>query len=537
METPTQAEDASLPISLISHHMFCPRRAWIEAAGEQLTTSYAMAAGDTAHRRVHDRDESDPRTIRAMEVYSSRFGFHGTLDAAERRDGGALTIVEYKATPVRKASEVTEPMKVQLALQAIALEEMGHRVDGAAVHFTTQKRRISVDLDPDLREAAINAVEATRQVVEARSAPPPLEDDPRCAHCSHVSLCLPDERIEETTPRRISVPDPDSQVLHLATYGAYASLRAGRVRVSKSGEELSSIPIERVQAVVVHGNVDLTSGLLRELMWRRVPVLWCSSTGRLVGSASSMRSPNGQARVDQHVQSNHGRIDLAREFVTAKISNQATLLRRHGDAPEAVVGLRKLARRASVCPDTGSLFGVEGRAAAAYFAGFPTMISTSKQDFIADFHGRVGRGATDRLNVALNYVYGRLTADCVRAITACGLDAHAGFLHSSRRNNPALALDLMEEFRPVVADSVVIGAINNGEIGLSGFTDLAGSMRLGDAARKALIAAYERRVEAEFSHPVFDYRVTWRRAIEVQARMVLGVLDGSQAGYKGIRVR
>ena len=157
--------------------------------------------------------------------------------------------------------------------------------------------------------------------------------------------------------------------------------------------------------------------------------------------------------------------------------------------------------------------------------------------FLTGWPGRIGRGAFDPLNVALNYLYGVITAEVIRALAACGLDPHAGFLHSSARNKPALALDLMEEFRAPLGDAVVLGAINNREITDADFTNALGTCRLKDSARRALLSAYERRVETEFTHPVFKYKVTWRRAIEVQARMVLGYLDGSQERYLGVTTR
>ena len=120
---------------------------------------------------------------------------------------------------------------------------------------------------------------------------------------------------------------------------------------------------------------------------------------------------------------------------------------------------------------------------------------------------------------------------------ACGLDPHAGFLHSSERNKPALALDLCEELRAPVADSVVINAFNNAEIKARDFSNITGSTRLRDEGRNALIAAYGRRVMTQFRHPLFGYQVTWRRAMEIQARLVLGVVDGTHTSYKGISTR
>lgn len=141
------------------------------------------------------------------------------------------------------------------------------------------------------------------------------------------------------------------------------------------------------------------------------------------------------------------------------------------------------------------------------------------------------------MNAALDYTYALLLGDCIRSLVACGLDPHAGFLHSSSRNKPALALDLMEEFRAPVADSVVVRAIRNGEIGEQDFIGDIDSCRMTDHGRRQLIAGFERRIETSFRHPIFGYDVTWRRAIEVQARLVLGAIDGTQPGYKGVTVR
>jgi len=182
------------------------------------------------------------------------------------------------------------------------------------------------------------------------------------------------------------------------------------------------------------------------------------------------------------------------------------------------------------------VFGVEGDAAARYFAAFPTMLSSAVRDTLT-FTGRTRRPATDPLNAALNFAYGMLLSDLIRAVVTCGLDPHAGFLHSSGRNKPALALDLCEEFRTPVAESVVIGAFNNGELKDTSFSTVTGAARLRDSARSALISAYERRVATPFRHPTFGYTVTWRRAMEIQARLVLGVLDGTQQRYKGVTIR
>jgi len=525
-----------IPIGLVAHHVFCPRRAWLEAQGEQ-TDTRQVAIGVRAHQASDDPAVSRPDSLRAVDVRSDELGLVGRCDTVEVGAGGELTVVEHKATPVRRRAEVTPAMRVQVALQVIALREMGHVVVGGAVWFSSHGERVAVELTGDTLEAARTEVAATRSTVENIVAPAPLEDDPRCSRCSHIGVCLPDERALAPVARRIVVADPDAQVVHLATPGSRASTRRGRLVVEHLGESLASLPLERVQGVVVHGNVDLSAALTRELLWRGLTVVWCSSRGRVVGWAASGSSPNGSTRLVQSAQSAAGRLDLAREFVAAKIANQATFARRHGAPPPTVRAMRDLSRRAMTSRSTAELFGVEGDAAARYFAAWPGFVPEGLTDHGTMTWDRTRRPARDPLNAALNYAYAMTLADVVRAIVACGLDPHAGFLHSAGRNKPALALDLMEELRTPVAESVVLRAINNGELGSADFATVMGAVSLRERGRKALIEAYERRVQERFRHPVFGYETTWRRAMEVQARLVLGVLDGSQSRYIGLRIR
>lgn len=180
--------------------------------------------------------------------------------------------------------------------------------------------------------------------------------------------------------------------------------------MSARGEHLASFPIERVSGLVVHGNIDLSSALIRELLWRGLTIVWCSGTGRVIGWSQTANTPNGLGRVRQHQASAEGRLALAREFIGAKIANQATLLRPNGDAPETLSYLRTMQRQALRAETLGALYGFEGEAAARYFASFSTMLRERQgAAFLARWPGRAGRGAFDPLNVALNYVYG---VDC-----------------------------------------------------------------------------------------------------------------------------
>lgn len=524
-----------IPISLVAHTAFCPRRAWLEAQGEQVE-SVAIDQGVADHERVDARSDDRVRRRRSVEVHHDELGVTGRCDVVDLRDG--VELVEFKSAPLRRSTQVTVAQRVQLALQGLCLEFMGHEVTGQSIYFTTARRSVPVDLTDDDRSLAVHLIDRTRDLLDAGRAPEPLEQDARCGRCSHASVCMPDEHHGRSDARRIAVAHPLAHVLHVTTPGSRASIRSGRLVVAKSGDELTSVPLERVQALVVHGNVDVSSALIRELTWHRRPVLWCSYRGQVIGFAHAAARPNGRARSRQSGEELTPDLQIAQEVVAAKIANQATQLRRNGsrDARRHAL-MRSLSRRATAASNRTDLLGVEGEAASLYFGAFAEMVRPAGAGLLETWPGRRGRGAGDELNVALNLVYGLLTADAVRALLAAGLDPHVGVLHSSSRNKPALALDLMEEFRPVVADSVVLAAINNGELRSQMFTRALGDARLRDTGRRALIACYERRVATEITHPVFGYRVSWRRAIEVQARLMLGAIDGTSDRYVGMRVR
>lgn len=520
-----------LTIGLVAHHVFCPRRAWLEAHGERTDTAQ-VAEGVVDHGAVDDRTTSRRRRLRAIDVRSETLDLTGRCDSIEvDEETGRTRLVEHKATPVRRSARITEPQAVQLALQAHCLREAGHEVDGAAVWFTTLRTRVDVALTPQLEAEALRSVAETRATLARGRAPDPLEDDMRCRSCSHVSVCLPDEHRQRSPARRIGVADPVGRVAHLATPGSRASLRRGQIEVSAPDADRVTIPLGQVAGLVVHGNADVSSALLREMLARGYPIVWCSWSGRVLGWATPADGPNGDTRGPQHRLDGERRLSTAREMIAGKIRNERHVLRRHDCDGRDV--LLRLAEQAGRAGSSGELFGVEGAAATTYFRSLRGAI----RPVWASFAGRSGRPATDAVNAALNVAYSLLLADVMRAVVSCGLDPAGGILHSSGRNKPALALDLMEEFRPALADSAVLWALNNGELRPSHFRTDADVVRMTAPGRKALIGTYERRVSSEFTHPVFGYKISWRRAMEVQARMFLACVLDPSARYRAVVLR
>jgi CRISPR-associated exonuclease Cas4/CRISPR-associated protein Cas1 len=256
------------------------------------------------------------------------------------------------------------------------------------------------------------------------------------------------------------------------------------------------------------------------------------STGGHGPRSAAIRTAQYEAAADPE-----RRFAFASFLVLAKIRNQRTILRRNwrGRELERADVLDRMARVAAKVEnarDTTHLLGLEGEAAAVYFRAFPNLFCTAISDLPEfRFANRNRRPPADPVNACLSLNYALLTRTWVSALSVVGLDPWKGLYHVERPGRPALALDMIEPWRPILADSAVLMALNNGEIGAGDFINTAGGCNLKPNARKALIAAYERRLDQEATHPVFGYTVSIRRMLHVQARLLARFLMGELPDY------
>jgi CRISPR-associated protein Cas1 len=234
---------------------------------------------------------------------------------------------------------------------------------------------------------------------------------------------------------------------------------------------------------------------------------------------------------------------LARLLVAGKIRNHRTMLQRnHIEPPAGAIAFMKCmigeAERAS---STESLLGVEGNAARIYFENFSGMIKSGDDDvgsqpsaapeFNFDFTKRNRRPPRDAVNALLSFAYSVLAKDLTIVCHAVGFDPFLGFYHQPRFGRAALALDLMEPFRPLIADSAVLSAINTRMVTPGDFVRTGDAVALKADGRKAFFRAYEQRMDTLVTHPIFGYRVNYRRLLEIQARLLARVLTGEIAEY------
>lgn len=275
-----------------------------------------------------------------------------------------------------------------------------------------------------------------------------------------------------------------------------------------------SIPAQTVEEVVLMGNPQVTGDALTYALALGMPVHYLTSFGKYLGSALPGYSRNGALRLAQFelYRDPERRLELVKTIVAAKIQNQHTVLYRQKIGENSLKTYKKLVPQKSTLDEVR---GVEGIAAKDYFAAWPTML---KEPW--SFPGRNRRPPTDPVNALLSFSYGLLRVQVTAAVHIVGLDPYIGYLHEVSRGQPAIVLDLMEEFRPLVADSLVLSVLNKREIQPNDFTESLGAYRLSDDGRKRFLQAFERKMNDEFTHPVFAYRCTYRRAIELQTRLL-----------------
>lgn len=548
------AVPAQVPVRMLNEYVYCPRLAYLEWVDQRFVDSGDTARGSFVHRRVDkprgkpppvDGGDGERPSSTAVEIGSERLGVVARIDLLEG-GGDSVVPVEFKSGKPREGESVLwPPEQIQLCAQVLLLRDAGYHVDRAQVWFAATRTRHDVPIDEALISQTLEALADLRTTAARDQAPPPLVDSPKCPRCSLVGLCLPDELNllnDRATrpPRRLVASDPAAQPLYASTPGARLTKRGGRVVLIEDGKQVASRRLLDVSHVAVFGNVDVGSALLRECFDAGVAVLWFTHGGWFSGFAQGMPAKNVAVRMRQHRAAAIGAPHIAQAIVSGKIRNQRTLIRRHGgaEAGRALVQLAALAHQASAENQLSSLLGIEGTAARIYFDRFTSLLRPSVALGAGPtFDGRNRRPPTDPVNALLSFCYAMLVKDCTVALLAAGLDPYVGLYHQPRFGRPSLALDLAEEFRPLVGDSVVLTLVNNGEASAGDFVVRAGGVALTNGGRRGVVAAYERRMRTELIHPVFHYRATYRRSLEIQARLLAAVLVGDLAEYRPLTTR
>lgn len=331
--------------------------------------------------------------------------------------------------------------------------------------------------------------------------------------------------------------------LFVFTRGAYLKKSGRTVVVSADGETRLRVPLHHLGGIVCFGAVGASPQLMGLCAEEGVSISFLSEHGRLRARVVGFTSGNVLLRREQYRRADDepASLALARPVVAAKVANARTvLLRGMRDGPDPAGRLARAADRLGLSARaamnevrTGTLDalrGVEGEAAREYFAALDGLITADQEDFAMKQRSR--RPPLDRLNALLSFLYAMLGHDARAACESCGLDAAVGFLHRDRPGRPSLALDMMEELRPVLCDRLALSLINRRQVRPGGFeVTESGAVNMTESTRKAVVAAYQKRKQDELIHPFLREKVSLGLVVHLQARLLARVLRGELDSY------
>lgn len=544
----------------LHNYVYCPRLfyyQWVENIFQQnadtVEGGYVHRVADQPTRLDELKDAielPEDSVIRSMHIESDTYGLVGIVDLIETRAGG-VTVIDYKKGAAWRDAHgnriAKEPDAVQVVAYALLLRENGHIPREAFIYYAAEKRRVPVDISEERIKACVEKIAEAKSLATRGKCPPPLEDDPRCLYCSAYPICLPRESAFWRSPndgnvaiKRAPRPDNDEgEILVVQTPGATVGRRGGEITVSLNGEIVRKLPSRQLRAVYLYGAVQLTAVAAQTFLELGIDVSFFAPSGRFLGLLRGLPASGVDARRGQYRLFDDERtcLGIAREIIRAKIHNQRVMLMRNGDAPESLLAqLAHLKDRAAKAMGMKELLGVEGMAAALYFEQFNGMLKVNDRR-IFEFHARNRRPPRDPVNALLSMGYSILCKEVTGICHAVGLDPFLGVMHQPRYGRPALALDLMEEFRPLIADSVAISMVNRSEVSRDDFIISAAGVSLNEHGRRAFWESYCRRMEMEVAHPHFGYRMPYRRMLEVQARQMWRFVRGEADKYIGFTTR
>jgi CRISPR-associated protein Cas1 len=548
------------------------------------------AAAESASKAPKPHD-AEPETIhsRSVQMGSERLGVVAKMDLvetkAEKEDlFTALEVcpVDYKAGAPKEgqeASELWDTDKMQLGLQALILRDNGYTCNEGIIYYRTAKQRVRLPITPELEKWILQNIASARRVI-AGPIPAPLVNSPKCVRCSLAPVCLPDEtrmlaEAESSRepdagekgpagaeqPRRLIAARDDARPLYLNTPGFRVGCKDEVLQIKdkddgpRGSRLVEEVRVRDLSHVALFGNIQISTQAIQSLCEHEVPVTYFSMGGWFYGITRGHGLKNVFLRMEQFrlARDEAKCLSLARQFVHGKIRNHRTLLmRNHLEPPEPIIlKLKRASEDALAAASIEELLGIEGAAASQYFQQFSGMVkveddlpglglpveNTKQRTFNFNFNNRNRRPPTDPVNAMLSLAYSMLTKDCTLAALAVGFDSYIGFYHQPRFGRPALGLDLMEEFRPLIAESTVLSCINNRVLTDKDFVRAGQAVNLTAPGRKRFFQTYEQRMSSLITHPLFDYKVSYRRALELQARLLAKTLSNEIAEYIPLMTR
>lgn len=551
-----------MPVRRLHNYNYCQRLFYYQWVENLFVENADTVAGSALHNNVdkpsHWKDEidlGDRARIRSLKLHSDELRLTGVVDLIEDTGEGPK-IIDYKKGSARRDENGERQAKaadiVQIAAYALLLRVQNVVATRGSIYYAADRRRVPVDLTPELLARVPRQLRRARELAISGKCPPPLQDDPRCLYCSAYPICLPNESSKWAQDRdsgnhhkitaKIQPPRPpgdEGEIIVAQDPKVKVGKRSGEIALTMNRKVISKPPLNQVQSIYLYGPVQISTQAVQSCLENSIPIAYFSPAGRYLGATHGLPESGVDARRGQYrlYEDRKLRTRLAAEIIRGKIHNQRVLLMRNAKLDKAI--LKKLANLRKLASEGDSMEtvrGYEGAAAALYFKHFSKMLKGDAAENF-DFQSRNRRPPRDPVNALLSQGYSILAKEISGVCHSVGLDPFLGFFHEPKFGRPALALDLMEEFRPLIADSVAVSLLNRGELTLSDFTVTSRGTFLTANGRRQFWGAWFRRMDTQVTHPEFGYQISYRRMMEVQARQLWRFLRGEAESYHAFTTR
>jgi CRISPR-associated protein Cas1 len=554
-QIPETANANEPPLRVMALHalLYCERLFYLEEVEEIRVADHAVYAGRRLHEEVAPLEDEGPER-RSVEVASEAWGLLGKVDAIRRRDGVWVAYEHKRGRCLR--GEQKEPLawpsdRIQAIAYAVLLEEsLGEPVPEARVRYHADNVTAFVTIDDAARGDLAAAIARARALRRTTQRPPVAENENLCKRCSLAPVCLPEEErlllaeagdlpatdTDEPEPKPPPTLFPSNRertTLHVVSPKARVGRSGESLTVASEDEERNPVtqrvPIEQIDALVVHGFGQVTTQAIHLCAARGVSVQWLTAGGKFAAGTSA--SPGRvQQRIRQYsaLSEQKTKLELARRLVQAKVETQLRYLLRatrgsdaaRSSCAEHIERIRESLRRLAEAASDASLRGLEGMAAKAYFAAMPHLLSSHVPAEMRP-QGRTKHPPRDRFNCLLSFGYQMIFTAVHRAALAVGLEPAFGFYHVPRSAAPPLVMDVMELFRTNLWEMPLIGSVNRMQWDVDDdFAVSPGQVWLNEAGRKKAIGLFEERLEEAYRHPHTGQSLSYSRMIELELRLL-----------------
>jgi CRISPR-associated protein Cas1 len=504
-----------LSVSKVAKYLYCPRLFFYEVVEGLDVETDDMLEGKVQHE-IRNKKEG-------ILLNSEKYQIKGIPDLIT--DNGIIRLEELKHGSGPKEG-LWPNDRIQLTLYYLLLKENNINPESISVYYKKIKSRRSLEIDNALINEALDVLQECDYLISHKIIPEITEEQYKCQHCSMLQICQPELKGK---PKGWRFKKEIGEAVYINGYNYKLSIKERCLEIINISDNTKhKVPMEQINNLNLIGTPQFSTQVLHQFLEEDKPVCFFTASGYFLGITHGIFTLNQFIREKQYQELKNHSIKLARNIVDAKIKNQHVVLQRRNSE---LRDYKKLRQTLKTADNIDSIRGIEGIAGKYYFEALSECIDGF------DFSNRNKRPPKDPVNALLSYGYAVLCKDFTVSLYKIGFDPMYGFFHSSEPGRPALALDLMEPFRPILVDSVVLTLVNKKMISVSSFKEFSEGIFMTPEAKKLLVKTYEERKKEEVNNPSINRRLSYQDQMEASGRQLMRFLNNEISEFTCLTIK